>query len=67
MDFADRSLRADPPKPTPQDPHGWFYREGLGFKEAQCFLDWLEASGIGEREVALEPAGTFRVRWREGP
>jgi hypothetical protein len=65
MDFADRSLRADDPQPALQDPHGWFYREGLTYQEAERFIDWLEASGVSEREVILEPAGTFRVRWRE--
>lgn len=67
MDFADRSLRADSPQPVLQDPHGWFYRGGLPFTEVERVLDWLEASGVCEREVTLEPSGTFRVRWRVQP
>jgi hypothetical protein len=64
MDFAERALRTDPPQKE-SGPHGWLYREGLSLHDAETLLDGLEACGIQEREMAFEPAGTVRVRWRE--
>ena len=66
MPVSERIIRADEAELSPRDPHGWLVREGLSFGEAERMLDWLEASGVGEREVGLEGAGTFRVRWRAG-
>ncbi len=63
MDFAERTLRTDQQQQA--DPHGWLYREGLTLHEVEGVLDGLEAAGVVEREMSVEPSGTFRVRWRE--
>ena len=65
MEFAERTLRADNISlKMPRDPHGWYCREGLALHEVEAFLDELEIAGVDEREMSIEPAGTFRVRWR---
>jgi hypothetical protein len=42
---------------------GWQVRGGLTLIQAEELLDHLEASGIKQREVKIEPAGVT-VRWR---
>ena len=64
MAAPERIIRADEATRWPSDPHGWQVREGLTFAEVERMLDWLETSGVEERAVEVEGAGTFRVRWR---
>ena len=66
MAASDRIIRLDEPAQSPGDPHGWLVREGLSFTEVERMLDWLEAAGVGEREVSVDGGGTFVVRWRGG-
>jgi len=63
MEFAERRIRSD--EPQARGPHGWLCREGLSLHEVEGMLDGLEAAGVSEREMSVEPAGTFTVRWRE--
>jgi hypothetical protein len=43
---------------------GWFCVRGLTACEAEQFLDWLEANGIDQRELTMDPDQGFGVRWR---
>ena len=45
-------------------PPGWQQRRGLSFHEAELLLDQLEAGGIRQRAISLEPDGVC-VRWRD--
>lgn len=61
-------VRKDSPQPTTQssgtDADGWERRERLNKSEAEKLLDWLEANGYSQREVAVAEDGSFTVRWR---
>lgn len=36
----------------------------LSFSEARNLMDWLEANGVNQREIVLDPSGTITVSWR---
>jgi hypothetical protein len=43
---------------------GWQVCTALSLTEAEELLDWLESSGIGEREMSFGESGAA-VRWRQ--
>jgi hypothetical protein len=45
-------------------PDGLVTAAGLTLREAEELLDWLEANGYRERELAIGPGEKFTVRWR---
>jgi hypothetical protein len=63
-----KSLRKDLPQPIQKrhaaDADGWDRCEHLNKSEAEMLLDWLEANGYSQREVAHAEDGGFTVRWR---
>jgi hypothetical protein len=46
-----------------QEAEGWCVCTGLAIGEAEQLLDWLEVSGIDQREVTFAEDGVT-VRWR---
>ena len=46
------------------DAEGWDCCMGLDKTQAEMLLDWLEAHGYAQREVAYVEEKGFTVRWR---
>ena len=46
------------------DAEGWRCCAGLDKTRAEMLLDWLEAHGYNQREVAYLEERGFTVRWR---
>jgi hypothetical protein len=49
--------------PIVEDAEGWATVCGLNQREAEELLDWLEANGFQNREIAFTATG-ITVRWR---
>jgi len=46
------------------DESGWKQVAGLSRTDAEQLLDWLENHCVSEKELQLDPAAGFLVRWR---
>jgi hypothetical protein len=46
------------------DETGWMRVDGLGRRDAEQLLDWLENRNISDTELIFDPAAGFTVRWR---
>ena len=64
MNSTSKDWRQQPLERVEQDAEGWNCCAGLDKTEAERLLDWLEAHGYAQREIAYIEEKGFTVRWR---